>query len=199
MFGHSIELRTEQRLLLGDVEIKFLLKRSARARRLRLAMQVGGELVVTVPVRVSLVQIESLLRQHAQWILKQRAHQLKKVVQYLPAMSDVAAYRLYKQTTKELVLQSLATLALNRTLPPHRVIIKNHRTRWGSCSKRGNLNFNYRLALLPAELAHYIVVHEVCHLYELNHSLRFWNQVAHFLPDYRTCRLRLREYVWSKE
>ncbi len=199
MFGSLIEVKTEQRLLLGDVEIQFLLARSVRARRLRLTMQVGGVLVVTVPMRVSLVQIEGLLRQHAQWILKQRMRQLKKVVQHLPAMSDVAAYRLYKQATKDRVAQSLTLLSQSRVLPKHSITIKNHRTRWGSCSKKGNLNFNYRLALLPEELAHYVVVHEVCHLYELNHSIRFWNQVAHFLPDYRTCRLRLREYVWSKE
>lgn len=72
-----------------------------------------------------------------------------------------------------------------------RISIKNHRSRWGSCSKKGNLNFNYRIALLSPDLADYIVVHELCHLGEFNHSKSFWMLVARTLPDWPRRRKEL--------
>jgi hypothetical protein len=73
----------------------------------------------------------------------------------------------------------------------HRVSIKNTRRRWGSCSKLGNLNFCYRVALLPAELADYVVVHELCHLAQFNHSKAFWALVGKTVPEYKLLRARL--------
>ena len=70
----------------------------------------------------------------------------------------------------------------------NRLSIKNTKSRWGSCSKKGNLNFNYKIALLPIELADYVIVHELCHLGELNHSPRFWKLVEMALPNYKELR-----------
>ncbi|MDD5433102.1 MAG: M48 family metallopeptidase [Candidatus Pacebacteria bacterium] len=66
----------------------------------------------------------------------------------------------------------------------NKINIKNQKTRWGSCSKKGNLNFNYKIALLPERLADYIIVHELCHLKEFNHGQKFWNLVAKAVPEY---------------
>ncbi|MEK7619476.1 MAG: M48 family metallopeptidase [Patescibacteria group bacterium] len=74
----------------------------------------------------------------------------------------------------------------------NRVAIRNQRTRWGSCSKKGNLNFNYRIASLPIHLADYVIVHELCHLEEFNHSQKFWSLVARAIPDHRARRMELR-------
>ena len=73
-----------------------------------------------------------------------------------------------------------------------RISVKNQKTRWGSCSKKGNLNFNYKIVLLPEPLADYIVVHELCHLGEFNHSKNFWNLVARTMPDYKARRAALK-------
>ena len=67
----------------------------------------------------------------------------------------------------------------------NRIAIRNTRRSWGSCSELGNLNFHYKIIFLPEALADYIIVHELCHLWELNHSKRFWAHVEAILPDYR--------------
>jgi len=74
----------------------------------------------------------------------------------------------------------------------NRVSIRNQRTRWGSCSRKGNLNFNYRILMLPQHLTNYIIIHELCHLKELNHSPRFWNLMAQVMPEYQESKRELR-------
>ncbi|MBP5249914.1 MAG: M48 family metallopeptidase, partial [Lachnospiraceae bacterium] len=75
---------------------------------------------------------------------------------------------------------------------PGRIAIRAQRTRWGSCSSKGNLNFNCLLVLLPENVQRYVVVHELCHLRELNHSKRFWASVARYQPTYLADRKQLK-------
>jgi predicted metal-dependent hydrolase len=109
-----------------------------------------------------------------------------------------AHYALHKETTRALVASRLPELiGAYRALgiefrPVGRVFIKNVRTRWGSCSSKGNLNFSYRLALLPARLSDYVIIHELCHLREFNHSFRFWDLVALMDPEYGQHREELK-------
>lgn len=75
-----------------------------------------------------------------------------------------------------------------------RITIRNQKTRWGSCSSAGNVNFNYQLYYLPDELLDYVVVHELAHRRHMNHSKEFWSEVARYCPDYRARRKQLKEY-----
>lgn len=78
---------------------------------------------------------------------------------------------------------------------PGRVTIREQKTRWGSCSRKGNLNFNWKLIMAPPQALDYVVVHELCHLYEFNHSPRFWALVAGQLPDYEVWRQWLKTHT----
>jgi predicted metal-dependent hydrolase len=79
---------------------------------------------------------------------------------------------------------------------PRKVFIRSQRTRWGSCSGKGNLNFNLRLIAVPPELRNYVVIHELAHLKHRNHSKTFWNFVSRFYPDYRSAREELKKW-WT--
>lgn len=79
------------------------------------------------------------------------------------------------------------------------VEIKNYKAKWGSCSSRGELSFNWRLLLAPPEISDYVVVHELCHLWEMNHSPRFWQHVEVYCPSFREQRRWLKEWGGSLE
>lgn len=74
------------------------------------------------------------------------------------------------------------------------IAVRDQKTRWGSCSSRGTLSFNYRLIFAPARVLDYVVVHELCHLTHMNHSRDFWNMVASVMPEYKVHRLWLKEH-----
>lgn len=96
---------------------------------------------------------------------------------------------------KKLVLERLAYFAPQYNVTFARVTIKDMTSRWGSCSRRGNLNFNYRILFLPPELVDYVIVHEVCHLREMNHSRAFWALVAQTIPDFAVRKHALRAHA----
>ena len=75
----------------------------------------------------------------------------------------------------------------------NKILIKNQKTRWGSCSNKGNLNFNYKILFLPEALRDYIIVHELCHLKEFNHSKNFWKLISRAIPDYSEIKNELRK------
>lgn len=82
---------------------------------------------------------------------------------------------------------------------PNRIIVKNQKKRWGSCSSLKNLNFNWKLIMLPQEIIDYVIIHELCHLKEMNHSKRFWQHVEEIMPDYRERRKWLKDNAWKVE
>ncbi len=98
----------------------------------------------------------------------------------------------HREQARELVLGRLAYFNRLYDFKWNRVAIKNTKRRWGSCSKKGNLNFCYKVALLPQELADYVIVHELCHLGQFNHSKDFWKLVEKSIPNYGVIRTSLK-------
>jgi predicted metal-dependent hydrolase len=94
-------------------------------------------------------------------------------------------YRTHKEAARTLITARLAYYNQFYNLTYHRVAIKDQRRCWGSCSSNGNLNFSYKLLFLPACLRDYVILHELCHLRVLNHSVDFWNTMAPVMPDYK--------------
>lgn len=97
-------------------------------------------------------------------------------------------YLLYKKEALKLVEERINHFNLFYNYKWNKIFIKNQKTRWGSCSKKGNLNFNYKIVRLSRELADYIIVHELCHLGEFNHSKNFWVLIEKTIPNYKTLK-----------
>lgn len=115
------------------------------------------------------------------------------------SLKSIALYQKHKEETRRLVHERLPyfmeryqTVHRIQFKPQGKISIKNTMTRWGSCSSKGNLNFSFRLALLPKHLSDYIIIHELCHLAEFNHSSKFWDLVALEAPLYNQYRHELK-------
>ncbi len=106
-------------------------------------------------------------------------------------------YEKYKEDARRLVQTRLQHYNQFYNYTIGRITIRDQKTRWGSCSSKGNLNFNYKIVFLPIELADYIIVHELCHLGEFNHSTRFWKLVEKQCPDHLARRNELTRIRWS--
>ena len=102
-------------------------------------------------------------------------------------------YLSHREVARNLIHERVAHFAPQYGVTIRRIAIRNQKSRWGSCSRNGNLNFNYKVALLPPELRDYIIVHEICHLKEFNHGRGFWDLVAQVVPEHREMRKKLRE------
>ncbi|MFA6432821.1 MAG: M48 family metallopeptidase [Candidatus Paceibacterota bacterium] len=102
-------------------------------------------------------------------------------------------YLAHKEAVRTLITERVKHLNQHYALPIGKIAIRNQKSRWGSCSKRGNLNFNYKLGFLSPELRDYVIVHEICHIREFNHGMGFWNLVGESTPNYRELRKQLRD------
>lgn len=102
-------------------------------------------------------------------------------------------YKRHKEEARALVHQKIGELNAHYGFPIRKIAIRDTKSRWGSCSKQGNLNFNYKILFLPPHIADYIIVHELCHLKEFNHSVNFWSLVAEIVPDHKAIRTELKK------
>jgi predicted metal-dependent hydrolase len=167
---------------LNDQIISYNLKTSRQSRCLRVFVYRDCRLVVTGPRSLTEKFAGKFLLSKADWIIAKLEY--FKSLPDVKVKSDVKEYRQNKKAALHLVRRLLAEYNQFYNYKIGNIRVKNQSTRWGSCSRQGNLNFSYRLALLPEELTRYIVVHELCHLKELNHSSNFWQLVAQTIPDY---------------
>ena len=111
--------------------------------------------------------------------------------QVTPIGAGRYAYLLHREAARRLAYVHIARFAPHYGVQVRSISIRDQKTRWGSCSRNGTLCFNYRIALLPPRCAEYVIVHELCHLLEFNHSRRFWGLVAKTVPEHRVIRRHL--------
>jgi len=160
---------------------------------MRLAVYCDGSVVITSPFGIQQSLIEKFLNDKKQWILDK--------IQFFKSV-DSKAIRTFshkdylENKDKALALVSERVRFYNKVygFSFNKIFIKNQKTRWGSCSCKQNLSLNYKIVFLPQTHQDYIIVHEMCHLKEFNHSRKFWSLVEKTLPNYLDIKKELRNH-----
>ena len=168
-------------------KLDYTLIRSPR-KTISIQLSPDGSLVVRAPNRMPKRDIEGFVESKRGWI---EGH-LKKLPETQPKLTDTELQELARHA-KEVLPEIAARCAPKVGVHYGRITIRAQRTRWGSCSAQGNLSFNCLLMLTPDDVMEYVVVHELCHRKEMNHSARFWAEVERVLPGYRESRRWLKE------
>ena len=166
-------------------DIRYYIKRS---RRKSISVEIEPDLSVLIraPYYMPKKEIDSFLDRSMDWIIKHRdeASRRMREREEIPTLSMEEIRQLADQAVKE-IPERVRYFAPLVGVTYGRITIRNQKSRWGSCSSKGNLNFNCLLMLAPAEHRDYVIVHELCHRKEMNHSKRFWSEVERVLPDYK--------------
>ena len=166
-----------------------------RSDRRSFAIEIGRDkkIKVRVPRRASKAQIEEMLKAKHDWILKtldkieQRNTAEAREYEEAKPLSSEEVKKLKKEARNHLA--SLTEYWAEKIGVSYgRISIRGQKTRWGSCSSKGNLNYNYLLMFCPDEVIEYVVIHELCHRIYMNHSKRFWEKIEEFCPNYRQAR-----------
>ncbi len=181
----------EKTLTVSGKEIPYCMKRSKRARSVRLSVSCEGAVSVTLPWFVPDMLAERFVRAKADWILRKIA---EMVAQGKPILAKTGKREYEKRRDEALAFVTERVRFWNRVygFEYKAITVRNQKTRWGSCSREGRLSFNWRLILLPPGMADYVVVHELCHLAHFDHSPAFWALVARTVPDHREIRKRMK-------
>lgn len=179
-----------RRIELAGREIAYRFRRYPRQKNLRLTVHHDATVLVTAPRWVRIAEVEAFIREQEGWIVSQ-VEKFSSTAGRTSLGGSREEFLRYKERARALAHHRLLHFNGAYGFTWGRVSIRNQRTVWGSCTEDGNLSFNYKIALLPPPLADYIIVHELCHLAELNHSKRFWALVSRTIPDHRWRRKAL--------
>lgn len=173
--------------------IAYTVKSVRRSKSVRLIVHSDGTLVLTKPLWVSFKRAESFLLDKIDWVVEKMRFARERERSGLMRQGTKEEYAALKDRALCFLKERVAHI--NRDFYGFeytKISVRNQKTRWGSCSKNGNLSFNYRIILLPERCADYLIAHELCHLKEFNHSARFWKLVERVSPEYRSIRREMR-------
>ncbi len=178
-------------IIVGDKKIVYKIKKSTRAKHVRISISRDGEVVITAPVRVSQQMIFDLVQSKKEWIASKVLTTKKERDPNLVATSQLH-FISHKKEALHLIKKKVEHWNQYYNFKYNTISIKKLKTRWGSCSTKKNLNFNYKILFLPEKMQDYIIIHELSHLKEMNHSHRFWSVVQECMPDYKEVKRELR-------
>ena len=181
----------QKEIVLNNQKIPYTFRKSRRGKYMRLTIKTDASLVVSLPWRLSEETAMKFVLQKADWILKKVNYFRNNKSTLPPAVRK--DYLQYKKLAREIVEKKLAYFNEFYNFKISRISIRNQKTRWGSCSKMGNLNFSYRIIYLPEKLCDYIIVHELCHIGEFNHSKKFWDLVQKTVSEHKKIRKEIRK------
>jgi len=232
-------------IILDGTRVAYRIRKSHRARNIRMTFEDEESLVVTLPDHRRLQDVESALFEHKNWILRKSKEIQTKIKipppfllqdgAQLPVLDKACPLSLsiknkekarwyFQHNTLNITAPQLTPSIISRgvvhwyrtmahlfledrvpywskeiSVSPNNIRVKNQNTLWGSCSKKANLNFNWRILLLSKQAADYLIIHELSHLKELNHSPKFWQLVQKYCPEYKTYKAELkRKNAWLK-
>ncbi len=166
--------------------ITYTVHKRAYQKRINLIAHQDGSLIVSTPKMCTQKEINRILKTQNTWIEKYIACKQKNIT------VDPIVVKHMKKILRPIVLAKLMQFNTYYNFTYHRVSIRNQRSRWGSCSSEGNLNFNCKLMCVSNELREYVIAHELCHLKEMNHSPAFWKLVEKTVPNYKELRRQLK-------
>ncbi len=172
---------------------KYEIKSSRRSRGVRVTVHRDGRVVVTKPLTATDAHIERFLGMQQPWIERKLADFARRPV--ISLAKPRADYLSRKEAARALVHERLAYYGRQYGFSYGSVSIKSQRSRWGSCSSKKNLSFNYKILYVSPEQADYIIVHELCHTRHMHHRASFWRLVAETIPDYERIRESLKMFV----
>ena len=179
-----------------EIEVEII-----RSKRRSMAIQIrtDGSVVVRVPTRASDRAVKRFVSAHARWIADNRQEMFERRKKLADNPYDIPAWESLsaadKKIAKQKIMEHVDYYANRMEIDYGSISMRNQKSRWGSCSSKGNLNFNYRLAYLPEELLDYVVVHELAHRRHMDHSAAFWEEVETYYPAYRKCRQMLNDIL----
>lgn len=188
----------QQVALSGDELVTVRVVPSARMRRMRLHVSEAGRVEVKVPSVYAWSSVLQFVMREREWLRKvfmQVARRTRRAANAILLKGSRADYVANRARAEAVVRAHLADMPSTATQRLVSVRIGNQKTRWGSCSRRGTLSFNYRIVHLPETLQRYLVAHEVAHLTHMNHSKLFWKGVERLHPTYAIDRAALRRYI----
>jgi predicted metal-dependent hydrolase len=177
---------------INNKKVEYTYNINPRARKLRLSIHCDGNFVVTAPRYIDENIVLQFIIRKSKWIIDKLEY-FKNNPRIVGIKSSKKDYLEYKNKALELAQKRIEYFNGIYGFKFNNISIKNQKTRWGSCSRKGNLNFNYKIALISEEFSDYVIVHEICHLKEFNHSQKFWNLVAKTIPNYLEIRKKLRK------
>ncbi len=176
----------------------------SRRKSYGVVVDADGNVQMRIPMRGSVKKAEEMAVQWADWIEKkvglqtERSKEKQKLKEaqedrFTPAQREYLEQK-YRKAAKEYIPGRARYFADILGVHFERVRIAEQKTRWGSCSGKGTLSFHWKLMLAPPKVLDYVIVHEVCHLKEMNHSPQFWAWVEFLMPDYKEQRKWLKEH-----